>query len=86
MFGSSAWGPWLSASGWQRLERGQLEAARGICGMLRSSPREAVLAECGLPELRRVAEVRWVLELDKCKRIPRMMRGVIGGLFVCGGV
>ena len=46
-----------------------MDDARVICGMLRSSPKEADLAESGLPELRKVAEVRWVLELDKCKRI-----------------
>ena len=69
LYGVSAWGPWLCASGWLRLERVQLEAGRVICGMLKSAPSEAVLAECGLVELRRVAEVRWVLELDKCKRV-----------------
>ena len=46
-----------------------MDAVRVICGMLRSSPRESVLAESGLPELRKVAEVCWVLKLNKCKRM-----------------
>ena len=65
-----------------RLESVQLDAARVICGMLRSSPREAVLTECGLPELRSIAEMRWLLELDKCKRAgenhPRRVWGLVG--------
>jgi len=68
LYGSNAWGPWLSEAGWKRLERVQTRAARIICGMLRSAPCEAVLAECGLVELKKVAEMRWVLELDKCRR------------------
>jgi len=68
LYGSSAWGPWLSEAGWMKLERVQLRAARVICGMLRSAPCEALRAECGLVELKKVAEMRWVMELDKCKR------------------
>ena len=69
LYGVSTWGPWLCASGWLRLERVHLEAGLFICGMLKSASSESVLAECGLVELRRVAEVLWVLELDKCKRV-----------------
>ena len=39
-------------------------------GTLRSAPREAVLAEAGLCELRRVAESVWVCELKKWLRAP----------------
>jgi hypothetical protein len=45
LYGVGAWGPWLSKTGWERLERLQLEAGRIIGGLLRSSPREAVLAQ-----------------------------------------
>ena len=69
LYGVSAWGPWLCLSGWERLERVQLDAARVIAGLLRSTPREAVLAEARLPELRSVAGMRWLLEWDKCKRV-----------------
>ena len=70
LYGSAAWGPWVSATVWSMLERVQLAAARIIGGTLRSAPRESVLAEAGLCELRRVAETLWVCELEKCLRAP----------------
>jgi ribonuclease HI len=69
LFGVNAWGPWLSESGWECLERVQLQAGRIICGMLRSSPCESVLAESGLVPLRELADVSVVLDLDKCRRV-----------------
>ena len=64
-YGVSAWGPWLCKSGWERLERKQLEAGRVIGGMLRGVPREAVLAEAGVRSVVKVAKLRWLLEWDK---------------------
>jgi len=69
LYGVCAWGPWLSESGWLRLERVQYEAGRIICGMLRSAPCEAVLVESGLVELRKLARFQYVLEMDKCRRV-----------------
>ena len=66
LFGSAAWAPWVAASVWEKVERVQLEAARVIGGTLRSAPREAVLAEAGLTEVRREAEVAWGREWVKC--------------------
>ena len=68
LYGSAAWGPWLSKTVWERLERAQLEAARVVGGTCKSAPKEAVLAEAGLCELRRVAEGLWMSELERCRR------------------
>ena len=68
LFGSAAWGPWVSKTVWEALERVQLEAARVIGGTVRSAPKEAVLAEAGLCRLRSVAESAWVCEMEKCLR------------------
>ena len=37
--------------------------------MVASSPREALLEEAGLCEVRKVAEGRWAVELEKCYRV-----------------
>ena len=68
VYGSAAWGPWLSRGNWEKLERAQLQCARIIGGTLRSAPREGVLEEAGLPPLRKVAESLWGVELEKCWR------------------
>ena len=68
LYGTAAWGPWLSNTAWRKIEGVQLEAARVVSGVLRSSPREAVLAEAGIPEVRRVAEGFWAAQLEKCLR------------------
>ena len=66
LYGSAAWVPWVSSKMWMAAERAQLAAARVVGGTLRSAPREAVLAEAGLCEVRRVAESLWLCELEKC--------------------
>ncbi|MEL7520288.1 MAG: reverse transcriptase family protein, partial [Cyanobacteria bacterium J06553_1] len=71
LYGSAAWAPWVSGTLWAKLEGAQLAAARVVGGTLRSAPREAVLAEAGLCQLRKVAESLWVGELEKCLRAPR---------------
>lgn len=58
LYGSPAWAPWVSDSVWGKVERVQLEAARVIGGTLRSAPKEAVLAEADLCEVKVVAEGR----------------------------
>ena len=58
----------MSKTVWERLERVQLEAARVVGGTCKSAPREAVLAEAGLCELRKVAEGLWMSELERCLR------------------
>ena len=68
LYGSAAWGPWVAKSVWEKLERVQLEAARIVGGTLRSAPREAVLTEAGLSEVRRMAEGLWMAEYEKCLR------------------
>lgn len=50
------------------MERVQQEAARVVGGTLRSAPREAVLAETGLCEVKAVAEGLWMAEKEKCQR------------------
>ena len=70
LYGSAAWAPWVSSTLWQSVERVQLAAARVVGGTLRSAPREAVLAEAGLCEVRKVAESLWMCELEKCLRAP----------------
>jgi ribonuclease HI len=67
LYGTAAWAPWVAESVWDRVERVQLEAARVIGGTLRSAPREAVLEEAGLRELRREAEEIWGREWVKCR-------------------
>ena len=42
---AAAWAPWLSATSTSKLEKVQLEAARDITSLVRSTPVEAVLAE-----------------------------------------
>ena len=66
-YGAAAWAPWVAKSVWEKVERVQMEAARVIGGTLRSAPREAVLEEAGLKEVRREAEKAWSRELVKCK-------------------
>ena len=68
LYGSAAWAPWVSNTLWSKIERVQLEAARVVGGTLSSAPREAVLAEAGLCEVRKVAEGLWMAELEKCLR------------------
>ena len=68
LYGSPAWAPWVSESVWAKVERAQLEAARVIGGTLRSAPKEAVLAEADLCEVRTVAEGLWMAEKEKCLR------------------
>ena len=68
LYGSAAWGPWVSRTLWECLERVQLEAARVVGGTCKSAPKEAVLAEAGLCPLRRVAEGAWMAELERCRR------------------
>ena len=70
LYGSAAWAPWVSSTVWGAVERVQLEAARIVGGTLRSAPKEAVLSEAGLCEVRKVAESLWVCELEKCLRAP----------------
>ena len=70
LYGSAAWAPWVSSTVWAAIERVQLAAARVVGGTLRSAPKEAVLAEAGLCEVRRVAESLWVCELEKALRAP----------------
>jgi len=67
LYGSAAWAPWVARSVWERVERVQMEAARVIGGTLRSAPREAVLAEAGLEEVRKAAEEAWGREWVKCE-------------------
>lgn len=64
------WASWESGTLWGGVERVQLEAARLVGGTLRNAPREAVLAEAGLCELKKVAETLWMCELEKCLRTP----------------
>ena len=47
-YSAPAWGPWISKTNRDKLERTQLKAARIMSGMLRSAPTEAVLQEAGL--------------------------------------
>ena len=68
LYASAAWGPWVARTSWEKLERVQLEAARIVGGTLKSAPREAVLAEAGLTELKRKAEGQWMREYEKCLR------------------
>ena len=68
LFGSAAWGPWVSKAVWGAIERVQLAAARIVGGTLKSAPSEAVLLEADLCEVRRVAESQWVCEMEKCLR------------------
>ena len=53
---------------WEKVERVELEAACVVSGALKSAPREAVLAEAGLCEVKRVAEGLWMAEMEKCLR------------------
>ena len=78
LYGSAAWGPWVSKAVWGAIERVQLAAARIVGGTLKSAPSEAVLLEADLCEVRRVAESQWVCEMEKCLRTGRRIRGVIG--------
>jgi len=56
LFGAPAWTPWLSESGWNKLEAVQREAGRCITGKQGSLPTEGVLMEADLEELKREAE------------------------------
>ena len=47
-YATVAWAPWLSATTTCKVERVQLEAARAIIGLVRSTPVETVLAESQL--------------------------------------
>ena len=53
-----------------------------VGGTLRSTPREAVLAEAGMQEVRKAAEGMWVAELARCKEAqegdPRREWGLMG--------
>ena len=48
---AAAWSPWLSAITISKLEKVQLEAARAITGLVRSTPVEVVLVESQLPSI-----------------------------------
>ena len=68
LYGSAAWAPWVSKTLWEKVEGAQLKAARVIAGVMRSAPREAVLAEAGLPSVKKVAKGLWMGQLEKCRR------------------
>lgn len=69
LYGTAAWGPWLSRSAWERIEAVQREAGRIITGMVASSPGEAVLEEAGLVEVEKVAKGKWLVEYEKSWRV-----------------
>ena len=50
-YAAAAWAPWLSANSTSKLEKVQLEAARTITNLVRSTQVEAVLAESQLPPI-----------------------------------
>ena len=64
----SSWGPWVSNTQWGKINRVHLTGGRIIGGTMASAPKEAVLLEAGLVEIRKKAEERWVVELEKCRK------------------
>ena len=64
-YAAAAWTPWLSSSNIEMLERTQLQAAREITNLVRSTPTEAVLYEADLPRLEHRPKTLCVLKSNK---------------------
>lgn len=72
-----AWTPWISTSGMERLEASQRYAGRAITGQVRTTPKEAILAEANLPTIATRVEQLNTISLEKLYRLsesnPRQM-------------
>ena len=69
-YAAPAWTPWTSATNVAKLERLQLQAARSITAVVRSTPTEAVLCEAGLVPLRSRFEELSLRHADKWLQLP----------------
>ena len=69
-YAAAAWTHSLSATTTSNLERVQLEAARAITGLVRSTPVEAVLAESKLPPISMSFLAIFCLKADLWVRLP----------------
>ena len=68
-YASPAWAPWISATNLEKLETQQRKAARGISGVVQSTPAEAVLREAGLEGLRHRYRRTAVCTYDKWRHL-----------------
>ena len=64
-YASAAWTPWLSKTSQEKLEKAQLHAARTIIGLVKSTPREAVLIEANLRPLKERHDIIAITTLDR---------------------
>ena len=65
-----AWGPWISKTNRDKLERTQLKAANIMSGMLRSTPTEAVLQEAGLETVADMHDAADLCLYDRWRGLP----------------
>ena len=68
-YAAAAWTTWLSSSTIEKLERTQLQAARAITHIVRSTPTEAVLHEADLHRLEHRLKTLSVLQANKWNSI-----------------
>ena len=66
----AAWQPWLSQDAVAELERAQAKAIRIVTGQLRTTPREALLLEMGVPEYAHVIDYLAARAYEKARRMP----------------
>ena len=70
-YADAAWVSWLSASSSSKLEKVQLEAARDITGIIRSTTVVAVLTETQMPPISTRFQTISLLQADELVRLPR---------------
>ena len=69
-YAAASWAPYLSATATSKLQNIQLEAARAITGLVRSTTVEAVLAESQLPPISSYFQTISVLRADEWTHLP----------------
>ena len=69
-YSAAAWMPYLSDSRIDELDRFQNKTMRTMTGQLKSSPIEAVRADCGIQSMRTCVDRACLLSVEKARRMP----------------
>jgi ribonuclease HI len=68
-YGAAGWLPWMTMTGYNRLEEAQREALRTAAGLVRKAPCEAIYFETGVDPIRVEAKRRALTAYEKSMRL-----------------
>ena len=51
-YAAAAWHPWMSSTGLEKMESAQRNPGGRVCGLLKITPKDAILMECDLPPMK----------------------------------